>query len=110
MHHRPMFARLLAALLLALGLFGTIVVPSRAQDAPVTTPDDPDATVNAQSVASTGTLHLNYYLCDGGASFAFSVGEPDAGTPNPVDVSCAIPSDQEATFLIYLLGDESNPI
>ncbi|MCC6792843.1 MAG: hypothetical protein IT336_14225 [Thermomicrobiales bacterium] len=133
MGHRPPILRLLAAFILALGLLGSIVTPSLAQDdgtpvaeEPVTeevTQTETDEPVDETEPAAEeeqveeiveptaeglGTLLLLYYLCDGGAGFEFTVGLPSEGNPNPIVEDCAIASAADGTdrtFYVYPFGD-----
>jgi hypothetical protein len=121
--------RLLAALILALGLMGSFITPSLAQDdgtpvaeEPVTEevaqPDTQETEPPAEeeqteqvvepAAEGLGTLLLLYYLCNGGAGFEFTVNEPATDNPNPLVEDCAPASSADGTdrtFYIYLFGD-----
>src|SRR5215211_1465250 len=111
MRHRPIVLRLLAALVLAFGLLGSIAAPALAQDEATPTPEQSEASPEGQVLQAgveAGTLLLNYYLCDGDAGFLFQVANPgEVGPATPVD-DCALASATDATdttFLVYEFGD-----
>lgn len=132
MRHRPPILRLLAALVLALGLLGSFVTPSLAQDdgtpvaeepttEEVTSADtdepaetEPPAEESTDEVQAAddpvGTLVLHYYLCvgDGGTGLDFTAGTPGGGEPTQPDDDCALASSLDGTdwtFYVYLFGD-----
>ena len=112
MRHRPMVLRLLAALVIAFGLIGSVVSPTLAQDDATPTPEDSSAVPENEVVPAgvgTGSLLLLYYLCDGGEGFLFDASaDPGNGNPNPPVDDCAPSSlvdGTDATFLVYEFGD-----
>jgi hypothetical protein len=115
MRHRPIVLRLLAALVIAFGLIGSVIAPTLAQDEATPTPEESSGDAAGEVVTAdvlTGTLQLYYYLCDGGVGFVFDASSaPGAGNPVPPDTECDLASAADGTdrtFYVYAFGDMSS--